>query len=112
VSPGVIIVIDLVEERVILTQPGDFTRFSVAVQGGGTQDDLVQVVHQSGLGYLQPDGSHLVVDPIALRALAGSAATPEWDTGFEGMCTYAAGKGWVEADGGILAHIERRDDES
>jgi hypothetical protein len=22
------------------------------------------------------------------------------------MCAYAAGKGWVNADGGILAHIE------
>jgi hypothetical protein len=112
VSPGVIIVIDLVEERVILTQPGDFTSFSVAVQGDGSPDDLAQVVHQSGLGHLQRDGSHLVVDPIALRSLAGATATPEWDTAFEGMQAYAAGKGWVEADGGILAHIERRDDES
>jgi len=22
------------------------------------------------------------------------------------MCAYAAGKGWVEPDGGVLAHIE------
>jgi hypothetical protein len=27
------------------------------------------------------------------------------------MCAYAAGKGWVEADGGVLAHIERRDEQ-
>jgi hypothetical protein len=39
--------------------------------------------------------------------LAGAAATPTWDEGFAGMCAYAAEKGWVESDGGILAHVER-----
>ena len=48
----------------------------------------------------------MVVDPVALRALAGPAATDEWDEGFAGMVAYAAGKGWVEADGGVVAHIE------
>jgi hypothetical protein len=47
-----------------------------------------------------------VVDPVALRALAGPAADERWDEGFAGMCAYAAGKGWVEADGGVRAHIE------
>ena len=48
-----------------------------------------------------------MVDPVALRALAGPAADERWDQGFSGMCAYAAGKGWVEPDGGVLAHIER-----
>jgi hypothetical protein len=100
------IVIDLTESRVLLTEPDDFTRFSVAVEGDG---DLAGVVHQSGLGRLK-DGEHVVVDPVALRALAGTAATDQWDEGLAGMVSYAAGKGWVEADGGVLAHIERRDD--
>jgi hypothetical protein len=103
----VIIVIDLSEARVLLTDPDDFTRFSVAVEGDG---DLAQVVHQSGLGRLRPDGEHVVVDPVALRALAGPAAGDDWDRGFVGMCAYAASKGWVEDDGGVVAHIERRDD--
>ena len=47
-----------------------------------------------------------MVDPVALRALAGPAADEAWDEGFAGMCAYAAGKGWVEPDGGVLAHIE------
>jgi hypothetical protein len=102
----VIIVIDLSEQRVLLTEPDDFGRFSVAVEGGEAGGALADVVHRSGLGRLQPDGAHVAVDPVALRALAGAAATPEWDEGFAGMCAYAAGKGWVEADGGILAHIE------
>ncbi len=101
------IVIDLSESRVHLQEPGDFTRFSVATEGGG---DLAEVVHQSGLGRLRDDGEHVVVDPVALRALAGPAATDEWDEGFAGMCAYAAGKGWVEPDGGIVAHVERRDE--
>ncbi len=108
-SPDVIIVIDPGEERVLLTQPDDFTRFSVAVEGGGAEGSLAQVVHASGLGRLQPDGGHVAVDPIALRALAGAVATPDWDEALAGMCAYAAGKGWVEADGAILAHIEWRD---
>jgi hypothetical protein len=101
-----IIVIDLAESRVLLQQPDDFGRFSVTAEGDG---DLAEVVRQSGLGRLTEDGEHVVVDPVALRALAGPAATEEWETGFSGMCAYAAGKGWVEDDGGIVAHIEPRD---
>jgi hypothetical protein len=102
-----IIVIDLAESRVLLQDPSDFSRFSVGVEGDG---DLAEVVRQSGLGRLRDDGEHVVVDPVALRALAGPAVTDEWDKGFAGMCEYAAGKGWVEPDGGIVAHIEHRDE--
>jgi hypothetical protein len=103
------IVIDLSEEQVHLSEPDDFGRFSVEVEGAGSSP-LGQVVHDAGLGRLHADGEHVVVDPIALRALAGPAATDQWDEGFAAMCTYAAGKGWVEADGGILAHVEWHDD--
>jgi hypothetical protein len=101
----VLIVIDLRESRVLLAEPEDFSRFSALVEGDG---DLAGVVHQSGLGRLQ-DGDHVVVDPVALRALAGDAATDEWDEGLAAMLSYAAGRGWVEPDGGVLAHIEHRD---
>jgi hypothetical protein len=103
----VLIVIDLSESRVHLGDPDDFTRFSVVTEGEG---DVAEVVRQSGLGWLKDDGEHVVVDPVALRALAGPAATDDWEDGFSGMCAYAAGKGWVEADGGLVAHIERRDE--
>jgi hypothetical protein len=101
-----LIVIDLAESRLLLQDPADFSRFSVATEGEG---DLAEVLRQSGLGRLKDDGGHVAVDPVALRALAGPAATDEWTEGFAGMCAYAAGKGWVEADGGIVAHIEPRD---
>jgi hypothetical protein len=102
--PAVLIVIDLSGATVALSEPDEFTRFSVAVEGEG---DLAPVVRQSGLGRLATDGEHVVVDPVALRALAGPAANEAWDEGFAGMCAYAAGKGWVEPDGGVLAHIDR-----
>lgn len=100
------IVIDLSEARVLLQDPADFSRFSVGVEGEG-EGDLGEVVRAAGLGRVKDD-EHVVVDPVALRALAGAAATDEWDQGFAGMCEYAAGKGWVEPDGGIVAHIENR----
>jgi hypothetical protein len=108
---GVLIVIDLSEERVHLSEPDDFGRFSVAVHGGGAIS-LAELVHHSGLGRVRDDGRHVVVDPIALRSLVGSAVTPQWDDGFAAMCRYAASKGWVEDDGGIVAHLESGDGES
>jgi hypothetical protein len=104
----VIIAINLLARSVTLTEPDDFERFSAVVVGAGTADALSSVLRQSRLGRIHPDGAHVVVDPAALRAMAGDTATPEWEEGFEAMQTYAAGKGWVEEDGGILAHIERR----
>jgi hypothetical protein len=99
----VLIVIDLSDATVSLRRPEEFTRFSVEVAGEG---DLAAVVGQSGLGRLAADGEHVVVDQAAVRTLAGPAADEAWDEGFAGMCAYAAGKGWVEPDGGVLAHIE------
>jgi hypothetical protein len=97
--------IDLSTNQVSLRDPDDFTRFSLAVTGGGTSV-LERVVEASGLGRLK-DAEHVVVNQEALRALAGPAATEAWEEGLSGMVAYAAGKGWVEADGGIVAHIER-----
>jgi hypothetical protein len=96
------IVIDLSGSAVRLHEPDDFTRFSVVLEGQG---DLAQVLAQVALGRLAPDGEHVVVDPGALRVLA-DRHDERWEDGFAGMCAYAAGKGWVEPDGGIQAHIE------
>ena len=103
----VLIVMDLTAARVHLRDPEDFTRFSVVVDGVG---DLEALVDRSGIGRLRPAGAHVVVDPVALRALAGPAATAEWDEGLAGMVAYAAGRGWVENDGGVVAHVEGRDE--
>jgi hypothetical protein len=105
-SVDMLVVTNLEQRSLDLQEPDDFGSFSVRVEGAGGPDVLEAVVTESGLGRMQPDGSHVVVHPVALRALAGVAATAAWDEGFEAMCAYAAGKGWVEADGGILAHVE------
>ena len=101
-----LIVIDLSEARVSLADPDEFTRFSVALEGPGDPARGAR-----GVGDRAAAGRRGARRgrPAALRALAGPAADEAWDEGFSGMCAYAAGKGWVEADGGILAHIERRD---
>lgn len=99
-----LIVIDLSAARVSLDGPEEFTRFSVALRGTG---DLPSVLARSGLGRLRADGQHVVVDPAALRDLAGPVVGPAWDEGFAGMCADAATQGWVEDDGGVVAHIER-----
>ena len=99
-----LVLIDLSAGGATLRDTSDFTRFSVALRGEG---DVAAVVRSSGLGRLADDGAHVVVDPAALRALAGPAADDAWETGFAGMCAYAAGKGWVDAGGGLLAHIEQ-----
>jgi hypothetical protein len=91
---------------VFLAEPDVFTQFSVQVAGESDADAVASVVSSTGLGRLQPDGQHIAVDPGALRALAGTVADAEWEAGFQAMCAYAAGQGWVEADGAILAHIE------
>jgi hypothetical protein len=91
---------------VSLAEPDVFTQFSVHVVGDADADAVASVVESTGLGRLHPDGQHVAVDPGALRALAGSVADGKWESGFQDMCAYAAGKGWAEADGAILAHIE------
>jgi hypothetical protein len=99
------IVIDRSHDRIELREPEEFSRFSVVIEGSGPEP-LADLVARVGLGRLADDGQHVVVDPAAVRALASDAATPTWDEGFAAMVSYAAGKGWVEADGGIQAHIE------
>jgi hypothetical protein len=107
--------IDLSTGVVELLQHDDFTRFDVVLRGVG---DLAAIVDGTGLGRVAEDGEHVVVDPRALRVMASPTAAAEdaedgfatdeaWEKGFAGMCAYAAGKGWVEPDGGILAHIDR-----
>ena len=99
-----LILIDLSAGGVTLRDPDEFTRFAVAVSGAG---ELERVVREAGLGRVRADGEHVVVDPAALRRLAGPAATAAWEEGLSGMTAYAARQGWVEDDGGIVAHIER-----
>jgi hypothetical protein len=104
----VIIMLNLANRHVTLLEPEDFASFSVAVTGPRSGDALARMVRDNGLGRMDPDGAHVIVQPDALRRLAGPSVSEEWEQGFEGMCAYATTQGWVEDDGGIKAHIEAR----
>ncbi len=54
-------------------------------------------------------GAHAWVRTDALRELAGLAATPEWEDGFDAMLGYARTRGWVDDEhGAVRGHVERR----
>jgi hypothetical protein len=82
----------------VLDGPDVFDRFDVAAAEGA---DLTR------LGVVADDGEHVFVAPDTVRALAGDAATPEWEERFAGMVGYAASKGWLDDAGRIRAHVER-----
>jgi len=100
-------VVDLTTGTLVLAEPEEFGRFSVEVVGPGGADTLSTVLDASGLGRLHAVGEQVVVDPMELRAMAAGVTrdVAAWDEGFGAMCAYAAEKGWMEPDGGILAHI-------
>ncbi|GAA5231978.1 flavin reductase family protein [Verticiella sediminum] len=52
---------------------------------------------------------HVRLAAPVLRFLSGKAGDPEWESGFARMVEYAAKAGWVDAEGGIRAHITRND---
>jgi hypothetical protein len=88
-----------------LHEPSVFVRFAVVVAGEDPQR-LAEAVARIGR---VADEDHVLVDPIALTALAGDAARdPEWTSGLRGMIDYARSKGWVDDAGRVRAHIERR----
>lgn len=90
--------------RVTLEQPDDFTAFHVAVAGGAVSDDRLAAA-LAPHGRLEDD--HAWVEVEAVRALAGEAATAEWQTAFDAMLDYARSKGYLDESGdAIRAHLE------
>jgi hypothetical protein len=72
-----------------LTEPEDFSRFSVVV--------------------VAPP--HAWIHPDALIELAGRAGDRAWQDALAGMVGFADSHGWVDAAGRVRAHVEiRRDD--
>jgi hypothetical protein len=51
------------------------------------------------------DGDHVWLDQAWLQS-HGRPADPAWARDFAGMIGYAAKSGWVDAAGGVRAHIE------
>ena len=87
-----------------LVDAEDLTSFAVVLEGDG--DPSPAALAAAGvLGF----GDHAWVRTDALRRLAGSIATPEWEAAFAGMLDYARTRGWVDDEhGAVRGHVERR----
>jgi hypothetical protein len=94
-----------------LADRDNFRAFAVMVDG--TPDRLPAVVSAlNGLGVVEADGGHAMLDAGAVRLLAGATAGDAWTAGFDTMVEYARSKGWTDEHGRVRAHLEWRTDGS
>jgi hypothetical protein len=87
-----------------LENPEDLTTLSVATHLEPTA--LAVAIEQAGLGTF--DGSHAMLEVVALRELAPEklSADETWVAGFERMVEYAISRGWSDAEGRVRAHVD------
>ena len=86
------------DNTVTLDEPADFKGFKVVVESGDGSGlfSVGRLAHR--------DTAWITAE--AVRRLAGDAATPEWEDGFQAMLDYAKTKGWIDDTGDIQAHVE------
>jgi hypothetical protein len=86
-----------------LADQDNFRAFAIMV--AGTSDRLPAVAEAlTGLGELDAEGTHAMLDAAAVRRLADGGA--EWTAGFDAMVEYARSKGWTDEQGRVRAHLE------
>lgn len=91
---------------VALEDADDCSRFSVAAPGL-TITHAAQVLSDAGAGAAAEQTGHLLVSVDAVRSAAEGRVPADWAGRFDAMLAYAAGKGWLSADGtAIVAHVE------
>ncbi|MGV9914683.1 hypothetical protein ACWEWD_20565 [Streptomyces tendae] len=89
----------------VLAEPDDFTAFAVRLGPGLDEEQVSSAVARLGRA---EDADHVHVPVEVLTELAGDRADDlQWRSGLDGMTAYARSKGWLDAHGGIRAHIER-----
>ena len=86
---------------ITLVEPQVFNRLDVLADPQ-SPERLEQAV--ASIGRREGEG-HVWLSPGVLRFLSGHAGEPEWERGFAGMLAYAAGRGWVDGDGHVRAHL-------
>lgn len=90
-------------DGVSLAEPDTFTDFSVQV-APGFSGELAQAL--AAYGTVTPDAGHAHITRRGIETLAGPrAADAEWRRSLDAMIDYANGKGWVDTDGGVRAHV-------
>lgn len=101
-----IIVVDA-EPVVIVEDPDDCTRFSVAVPGLSV-DRAAELLTAAVAGSAAEPPEHVFVRVEAVRNAVKGDVGPDWTARFDGMLSYAGSRGWLSDDGAsILAHVER-----
>ncbi len=91
---------------VSLTDPEVFTAFDVLAPDQ-SPEQVVEALGSAGLAAEEAD--HVFVSVAAVRSLADSAASEDWQAGFQGMLDYAGSKGWLDSTGNFIkAHISER----
>jgi hypothetical protein len=112
------VVIDLAHGVVVLTGRDALDSLSVRVDAPASdvaQDRLTDALAGAGIGRVDGHGDALLPTGV-LRGLAAEEAASEgqeldadWDEGFDGMLAIAVGRGWIDDDGAVRAHVEWRD---
>jgi len=112
------VVIDLAHGVVALTGRDALDSLSVRVDAPASdaaQNRLTDALAGVGIGRVDGHGDVLLPTGV-LRGLAAEAAASEgsyldaeWDEGFDEMLAVAAGRGWIDDDGAVRAHVEWRD---
>ena len=91
-----------------LRDPDDFGSFKVTMvdESAPTSEALAAI----GVAKLE---EHAWIGIEALRSLAGSHATQEWEASFQSMLDFARSRGWVDEElAAVRGHVERRRSES
>ncbi len=86
---------------ITMIEPAEFRKLDVLVDPQSSEK-LEQAI--SKIGHREDD-MHVRLAPAVLRFLSGHAGESEWESKFAAMVAYAAKAGWVDAQGGVRAHI-------
>lgn len=104
-------IIELTSDRYTVTDPDNCTQLHVAT-ALPTRHDTGAALQKAGIGRLDGDGTHALVDLDQLRTRARASATgADWDGKWEEMIAYATEEGWVSSDGRFVrAHVRTTTD--
>lgn len=97
--------VSVTEDAVVLDEVEDTGRFHVVT----TLDDTAtgRTLQQHGAGRLV-DGTAQIAVAFVRAACGERTVDAGWRERFEGMLDYARAKGWLTAEGDIVAHVVRQ----
>lgn len=104
-------IIEFTSDRCTVTDPDNCTQLHVATTSP-TRHDTGSALQEAGMGRLDGDGVHALLDLDQLRTRARASATRcDWDSRWEEMIAYATEQGWVSSDACFVrAHIRTTSD--